>query len=93
MPKYLVETVSMFRLRYVIDAQCAEHAEDEVVMNISEGKLHEFSQKHIDESITSSREIDREEFIRLFNEDHDYLQEWDEGMKLSFINVIDYDKD
>jgi hypothetical protein len=90
MAKYLVEAISMFRMRYVIEAETAEHAMDEVTMN-DNGDLREFSQKHIDENITSVREIDREEYLRLFNEDNDYLQDWDDGHKLSFVNVIDYD--
>jgi len=90
MAKYLVESISMFRMRYVIEAETAEHAMDEVTMN-DDGNLREFSQKHIDENITSVREIDREEYLRLFNEDNDYLQDWDDDHKLSFVNVIDYD--
>lgn len=90
MAKYLVETISMFRMRYVIEAESAEHAKDEVTMN-NDGELREFSQMHVDEMITSAREIDREEYLRLFNEDNDYLQEWDDDHKLSFVNVIDYD--
>lgn len=90
MSKYLVEAISMFRMRYVIEAENAEHAMDEVTMNHN-GDLREFSQKHIDENITSVREIDREEYLRLFNEDNDYLQDWDDDHKLSFVNVIDYD--
>jgi len=91
MAKYLVETISMFRMRYVIEAENADHAKDEVTMN-DNGELREFSQMHVDENITSVREIDREEYLRLFNEDNDYLQEWDEDHKLSFLNVINYDK-
>lgn len=90
MPKYLVETISMFRMRYVVEAECAEHATDEVVMN-NDGQLHEFSQKHLDEIISSVREIDREEYLRQFNEDNDYLQGWDEERKFKFVNTIDYD--
>ena len=90
MAKYLVETISMFRMRYVIEANNADDAKDEVTMN-NEGNLHEFSQQHLDEIITSTREIDREEYLRLFNEDNDYLQDWDEEQKFKFLNVIDYD--
>jgi hypothetical protein len=57
-----------------------------------DGKLREFSQMHVDEMITSTREIDRAEYLRLFDEDNDYLQDWDEEQKLQFLNVIDYDK-
>tara|TARA_R110000822_G_scaffold5031_13_gene21881 strand:+ start:6791 stop:7039 length:249 start_codon:yes stop_codon:yes gene_type:complete len=81
----------MFRLRYVVEAQCAEHAQDEVVMNYG-GELSELSQKHIDESIISTREIDICEYHRVFDEDNDYLKSWDEKQKLGFVNVIDYDK-
>jgi len=87
MPKYLVETISMFRMRYVIEAENAEHAKDEVTMN--DGNLREFSQMHIDENITSAREIDRAEYLRLFDEDNEYLQEWDEDQKLTFVNIIE----
>ena len=36
MPKYLVETVSIFRIRYVVDTENAEYAQDTVVMNEAE---------------------------------------------------------
>jgi len=87
----LVECVSTFRMRYVVEANNASDAKDEVTMN-DDGKLREFSQMHVDEMITSTREIDRAEYLRLFDEDNDYLQDWDEEQKLQFLNVIDYDK-
>ena len=87
MPKYLVETISMFRIRYVIEAESSEHVNDEVIMN--DGNLAEFSQVHIDETITSTREINTEEYLRLFNEDNDYLKEWSDDQKLYYVNVID----
>lgn len=89
MPKYLVDTVSIFRLRYVVEAECAEHANDEVTMNA--GDLREFSQKHLDEIITATRELDNEEYLRLFDEDNDYLKSWDTQQKFSFVNEIDYE--
>jgi hypothetical protein len=91
MPKFLVETISVFRMRYVVEANNASDAKDEVTMN-NDGQLHEFSQLHIDEMITSTREIDRAEYLRMFDEDNDYLQDWDEEQKLNWVNVIDYDK-
>lgn len=87
---YLVETVSMFRMRYVVEANEATHAEDEVVCN--QGELEEFSQKHIDECITSTREISEEEYLRVFNEDNGYLASWSDEQKKKFINTIDYTK-
>ena len=91
MPKYLVETVSVFRMRYVIEANNASDAKDEVSMNTN-GELAEFSQLHVDEMITSAREIDRAEYLRLFDEDNTYLIDWDEESKLQYVNVIDYNK-
>jgi len=88
MPQYLVETVSMFRMRYVIEANNAEHAKDEVTTN--EGQLYEFSQLHVDEMITSVREIDQSEYLRQFDEDNEYLKEWADEDKLSFVNVVNY---
>lgn len=88
---YLVETVSMFRMRYVIEAKDPTHAEDEVVCNT--GDLVEFSQKHIDECIISTRELTQEEYIKLFNGDNDYLASWEQEQKLKMINRIDYEEE
>ena len=89
MTKFLIETISMFRMRYVIEANNASHAKDEVVMN-KDGDLYEFSQMHLDETITSVREIDQAEYLRQFDEDNEYLKDWTDEDKLSFVNVIDY---
>jgi len=86
MPKYLVETISYFRHRYVIECDSAEHAKDTVTMNEAE----EMSQLHIDESITGCREIDDTEYLRVFNEDNDYLREWTDGQKFNMIHKVDY---
>ena len=86
----LVEAVSMFRMRYVIEAECAEHAADEVVCN-HDGHVKELSQAHLDEIITSTREISDDEYLRIFDEDNDYLKSWTDGEKFGLINKIDYD--
>ena len=90
---YLVETISIFRQRYVVTAREASHAEDEVVMNTTghyNEDWNEFSQKHIDETILSTREISADEYIKIFDEDNDYLKHWDEAVKMQYINVINY---
>ena len=87
MPKYLVETISMFRIRYVVDCKSAEHAKDTVTMN----EVEEFSQLHIDEMITSARVIDDAEYLRTFDEDNDYLKEWSEEQKFKYVHEVDYD--
>jgi hypothetical protein len=87
---YLVETVSIFRQRYVVEAREAEHAADEVVMGVSGSDLKEFSQQHLDELISSTREITADEYLKLFDEDNDYLSNWDISQKMQCINTIDY---
>lgn len=87
----LVEAVSMFRMRYVVEAECADHACDEVTMN-HDGNLREFSQQHLDEVISSTRELTEAEYLKLFDEDNDYLQSWTPEKKQEFINRIDYDE-
>lgn len=89
MPKYLVETVSLFRIRYVVEAKNASDARDEVTMNVGDN-FHEFSQLHLDEMITSAREIDNAEYLRMFDEDNVYLKDWDEEQKFRFVQVLNY---
>jgi len=85
MPKYLVETISMHRIRYVVDCENAEDAKDTVTMNEAE----EFSQMHIDEMITSTRVIDDAEYLRLFDEDNDYLRSWSEDQKFKYVHKVE----
>ena len=90
---YLVETVSIFRHRYIVEAKEAEHANDEVVMNATgpyDESWSEFSQKHIDETIFSTREITADEYLEIFDEDNDYLKGWTDVEKMQYVNVIDY---
>lgn len=81
----LVETISIFRMRYVIDTDNDDWAADTVTME----EAKEFSQKHIDEVITSIRTVDESEVLRLFDEDNEYLDGWDNERKLSFITRLD----
>jgi len=80
----LVETVSMFRIRYVIEVPKGEKdiALDIVVMD----KPKEFSQKHLDEVIVSNRILTREEVLKQCDEDNDYLKSWTEDQK--FENLV-----
>jgi hypothetical protein len=87
MPKYLVETVDFFRMRYVVECESAEHAKDVVTMKEAE----EFSQLYLDETITSTRVIDDAEYLRMFDEDNDYLKEWSEEQKFKYVHNVVYD--
>jgi len=77
----------MHRIRYVVDCESAEHAKDTVTMNEAE----EFSQMHIDELVTSARVIDDAEYLRVFDEDNDYLREWSEEQKFKYVHEVVYD--
>ena len=84
MPKYLVETVSMFRMRYVVECESAEHAKDTVSMN----EADEFGQLHIDENIVGCREVTDAEIPELFFEDHPYLQEWGPAKAMEYVHKV-----
>ena len=80
----LVECVSTFRMRYVVEVPKGkkEWALDTVVCNEAE----ELSQEHLGEQIVSHRVIDEHEYMRVFNEDNDYLKSWTPEQKLRMIN-------
>lgn len=84
MPKFMVETVSMFRMRYVIETESAARAREIVAEN--DGSLKEFSQLHLDEIIVSSRYIHNDEYLVQFDEDNDYLMEWTDEQKFKMVN-------
>ena len=88
---YLVETVSMFRMRYVVEAREEGHAMDEVVCEMGNHEFQEFSQKHIDEVIVSSRELSATDYMNLFDKDNDYLASWTDQEKMKLINIIKYE--
>ena len=57
---YLVETMSVFRHRYLVEEETAEFAADTVVMNVRADR-EEWQQKHLSEDIFSIREISDKE--------------------------------
>jgi hypothetical protein len=68
----LVEAVSTFRMRYVVEVPVgkSEWALDTVTME----EAKEFSQQHLGETIVSHRVINRDEVVRLCDEDNDYMR-------------------
>ena len=53
--------------------------------------MKEFSQKWLGETITSSREINREEILTLCDQDNEYASKWDNEKKLDvFVTPIEY---
>ena len=87
----MVDCISQHRIRYVVEVEDdIDHALDEVVARDTDAYFEEFSQKYLGEIIISHREISKEEYLKIFNEDNDYLQQWAEEQKLRFINKINY---
>lgn len=82
----LVETVSMYRMRYAIEVEDdIDHALDCDIDNIDE-----VSQKYLDQTIVSHREITEEEYLKIFDEDNDYLSDWTVDQKKDYIHKVEY---
>lgn len=77
----MVECVSMFRMRYMVEAPAAhpEYALDTVTMNDAK----EFSQEHINESIISHRVMSKDEALKFCDDDNDYCAGWTEDQKIN----------
>jgi hypothetical protein len=91
MPLFVVDTISTFRQRYVVEAKTLEHAYDEVSMIDSgseEDHFEEFSQRWLGETIVDGREIKMKHFHKMLEEDEN-CNSW-MGDKL--IRKIDYDQ-
>ena len=76
----LVECVSTFRMRYMVEVPKgkAEWALDTVTMNEAE----EFSQEHLGEQIVSHRVVSEDEAITLCDVDNHYCSTWTRQKKL-----------
>jgi hypothetical protein len=90
---FIVEAVSMFRMRYAVFATCAEDAMDEFTMMAGDTNFKEMSQEHIGENIVSVRKVSEKKFLKQYDYDNEYFKNWTKEQKLSQINVIDYEKD
>jgi hypothetical protein len=84
----MVDCISTFVNRYCIEVEDnIDYALDDVVMYENKpDKLIEFSQKHLGQQIVSHREIDEKEYLKMFDEDNDYLNSWTKEQKLAFIS-------
>ena len=88
----LVDTVSQFRQRYVVEVPKgkSEYALDSVTME----DVKEFSQKHLGETIVSHRVISEKDALDLFDEDNDYLKDFTDDKKMECgFTPVGYSKD
>lgn len=72
----LVETISVFRHRYVVETPVGK--DDWALDTIVCDEAEELSQKHLDENIVSHRVITKDELMRIHQEDNDYIADWSE---------------
>ena len=91
----MVDCLSQFRIRYCVEVEDdIDHALEEGICLSDDLEFHEFSQEHLMPSpvILSHREISKEEYLRMFDEDNSYLKSWSEDQKIRMINKINYNK-
>jgi hypothetical protein len=85
----MVECVSSFHMRYVVEApdNHPEYALDTVTMN----EAKEFSQKHIGEQIVTHRVVSKEEVIQICDVDNDYCSSWPSEKKIEVFVTLEKD--
>lgn len=76
----MVDTISTFRMRYVIEAPASnpEYALDDVTMETAK----EFSQEWLGEQIVSHRVVSEEEALAVCDVDNSYLKSWTKEDKI-----------
>ena len=76
----LVDTVSQFRMRYMVQVPVGK--KDWALDTVTMQEAKEFSQEHIGENIVSHRVVTEEEAIQICNEDNDYCKTWSDEKKI-----------
>lgn len=93
MPLFEIDMLVSFRNKYIIEADCLEHAYDEMVMTEHNREFDEVSQRFLGESIIEGKEIKLEDIPELINRLKDNKEEmccyW---MEDKLIHKVDYDK-
>ena len=90
----LVECISTFRQRYLVETPVGADKADWALDSVEFGDAKEFSQKHLGETAVSHRVVSEEEALRLCVEDNDYCKNWsDEKKKEVFFTGFDYNTD
>lgn len=80
----LVETISQFRQRYVVEVPVGKYTMNGEARDKSEWALDtvtmedakEFTQKHLGETIVSHRVVTEDEIMDIFRADEPYFQSW-----------------
>ena len=83
----LVETVSMFRMRYLVEVPVGtDDGGNErslwALDTVTCSEAQEFSQKYLNETIVSHRTLTEEEALELCDQDNDYAATWPKKLKI-----------
>ncbi len=86
----LVDAVSMFRMRYMVEVPKGhkEYALDTVVCE----NAKEFSQEHIGQEIVSHRVVSLDEALKICDEDNSYCASWTDDKKVEVFFTKDGEK-
>ena len=82
----MVEAISQFRVRYAVEVEELEYALDEMVMREQDPNFKEFSQEHLGVTIFDHYELNKEQYLEMFDKDNGYLSHLTDEQKLSYIN-------
>jgi len=93
-PEYVVVTcVSTFRNRYVIPVDELQRMNPDEPVDPSWAldavtceDVKEFSQRHVGEQIIDAQVLREPEVLQFFDADNDYLKDWTEEQKISWIH-------
>lgn len=97
----LVETISQYRMRYVIEVPL-DHNDGEFPCSatgwaedtVASDDMVEMSQKWLGETIVSAHEITNEHIIKLCDEDNEHCKTWDREKKMEvFVTPIGYKRE
>ena len=74
---FLVETISTFRHRYLVEAECADYANDDVAMNDGTARERDWWQeKYLGETIVGTRPVTDAEILWLGEIDKNDGSSW-----------------
>ena len=89
----VVTTIQTFKHRYVISEDRLQSLNQEmpVVLEWADDvvtceEIDEFSQKYMGETIIDTEWMEEDTVLKLFDKDNDYLSDWSEEQKLTYIN-------
>jgi hypothetical protein len=83
---FLVDVISLDKLRYAVEANSQEDAVEEILCNLHSTKLKSFSHTHLTNTISSVVEYTPEEYLKSFNHENENFKDVDASVKFSYIN-------